>query len=69
VAEFCQECHDQLLGHDIECGLAGLISEEDVKDGYVICVLCESCGFIQVDHEGKKVSWDNEENSSGDAGS
>ena len=48
MAEFCQECHDQLLGHDIECGLAGLISEEDVKDGYVICALCESCGFIKV---------------------
>ena len=32
MAEFCQECHDQLLGHDIECGLAGLISEEKVND-------------------------------------
>ena len=54
MAEFCQECHDQLLGHDIECGLSGLISEEKVNDGYV---LCESCGFIQVDHNGKKVPW------------
>jgi len=57
MADFCQECHDQLLGHDIECGLAGLIDEEKVKKGYVVSVLCESCGFIQVDHNGKKVSW------------
>ena len=33
MAEFCQECHDQLLGHDIECGLSGLISEEKVNEG------------------------------------
>ena len=58
MADFCLECHDQLLGHDIECSLAGLITEEKVKDGYVVNVLCESCGFIQVDHTGKKVPWD-----------
>jgi len=57
MADFCQECHDQLFGHDIECGLAGLIEEEKVREGYVVNVLCESCGFIQVDHEGKKVVW------------
>ena len=31
--------------------------EEKVNDGYVVNVLCESCGFIQVDHNGKKVPW------------
>ena len=69
MADFCQECHDQLLGHEIECGLAGLISEEKVKEGYVVSALCESCGFIQVDHEGKKVVWKDEEQSSRDTGS
>ena len=57
MAEWCLDCHDQLFGHDLECGLAGLISEKKVKEGYVINVLCEGCGFISVDHTGKKVSW------------
>ena len=57
MGDFCKECHDPLLVHDIECGLAGLISEEKVNQGYVVNVLCESCGFIQVDHDGKKVPW------------
>ena len=60
MADFCKECHDQLLGHDIECGLAGLIDKEKVKNGYVVNVLCESCGFIQVNHEGEKVFWTEE---------
>jgi len=57
MADFCQECNDELLGHEIECGLSDLISEEKVNQGYVVNVLCESCGFIQVDHNGKKVPW------------
>ena len=37
--------------------LQKVISEEKVNDGYVVNVLCESCGFIQVAHNGKKVPW------------
>tara|TARA_R110002020_G_scaffold32681_2_gene100241 strand:- start:3242 stop:3448 length:207 start_codon:yes stop_codon:yes gene_type:complete len=55
MAEFCLECHLELFGNEIECGLSGLISEEYVKDGYALPVLCESCGFIYVDHNGKKI--------------
>jgi len=55
MADFCLECHNQLFGHDLTCDLAGLITEERVKEGYVVNVLCESCGFIQVDHNGQKV--------------
>ena len=60
MSDFCQECNDKLLGHDIECGLAGLITEEQSKQGYTMNALCEGCGFVQVDHDGKKVPWPDE---------
>ena len=60
MVDFCLECNDFMFGHEIECGLAGLITKEKVNEGYVVNVLCEGCGFIAVDHNGQKVPWSDE---------
>ena len=58
MADFCNQCCKNM---DFPEGvdLAGLITEQDTKDGYVSCVvICEGCGPIQVDHLGNCVSVD-----------
>ncbi|WWD14087.1 hypothetical protein CPL00363_CDS0073 [Klebsiella phage Torridgeon] len=32
-----------------------MIIEAEVKEGYGAVVICEGCGVIQVDHEGKRL--------------
>jgi|PlaIllAssembly_1097288.scaffolds.fasta_scaffold333994_3 hypothetical protein len=55
MADFCKECSIKLFGEDFH-DLAGLISEEKVKEGLGVSVLCEECGIILVDHTGKRIS-------------
>ncbi len=57
MADFCQQCSFELFGDDFK-ELAGLSTEEDTKNGLYPVVICEGCGYIQVDHEGKCVSED-----------
>ena len=57
MADFCQEHGIEMWGRDVR-DLAGLISIEDVEKGMGAVVLCESCGIILVDHNGKRI--DNE---------
>jgi hypothetical protein len=59
MADFCKQCAE---GMGFPADLAGLSTEEDTKQGLHPIVLCEGCGPIQVDHEGKCVSWDCYEN-------
>lgn len=49
MADFCQECSEELFGpgHNDFYGYC--------KPGYLAKVLCESCGVIYVDSEGKRV--------------
>lgn len=59
MADFCRQCTIKLFGADMadKNDMAGLITEEDTKNGLVSSVvLCEGCGPIQVDHTGKCVS-------------
>ena len=35
-----------------------------VEDGEFLTGLCEGCGIVTVDHEGKKIQWDKEKLSS-----
>ncbi len=58
MADFCKQC--SLAGFGDDYGdLAGLITEDDTKSGFVSSVvLCEGCGPIQVDHTGKCISTD-----------
>lgn len=60
MADFCQECSFKVWGRDTK-DLAGLISEVEVKQGLSVVVLCEGCGSILVDHNGKRIEIEQEE--------
>lgn len=51
MAEFCKQCSIDLFGADSR-DLAGLITKEEVAEGFGAVVICEGCGIIRVDHEG-----------------
>ena len=60
MADFCLDCSNFLFGgktNGAECDFAGLLTKEEVEQGLVVTVVCEGCGFIQVDHNGQKVPW------------
>lgn len=52
MADFCRQCSEELFGKDHR-DLAGQVTEEQVKEGLAANVLCEGCGFTQVDHNGQ----------------
>lgn len=56
MADFCKACSAELF--DLPSDFEGLVTEEEANDGYIANVLCETCGPIEVDHEGKCVSVD-----------
>lgn len=58
MADFCKQCALDVWGPDIPNDMLGLISPEEVANGYYAAVLCEGCGVTLVDHEGKCVSAD-----------
>lgn len=58
MADFCQQCLVEMFGDDRTKDLAGLSTEKDTQDGLFCVVICESCGPIQVDHNGKCISPD-----------
>lgn len=55
MAEFCKQCAEEL---GFEPDFVGLSTAEDTAKGLYAIVLCETCGPIQVDHEGKCISPD-----------
>ncbi|UDL14069.1 hypothetical protein [Salmonella phage vB_SenS_S124] len=54
MADFCKQCSIDMWGKDTG-DLSGLITEAEVKEGYGAVVICEGCGVIRVDHEGKRL--------------
>jgi len=54
MADYCKDCSIEWFEKDYR-ELAGLITEAEVKTGLGACVICEGCGFIRVDHEGKRL--------------
>ena len=54
MADFCKECSEKLLGEDFR-DLAYIVSEEQYLRGKAANVLCEGCGWIVVDHNGKRL--------------
>lgn len=52
MADYCKECSVDLFNSDFK-ELANLSTEEDTKKGLFANVICEGCGFVQVDHTGK----------------
>ena len=55
MADFCYDCTDHLIGDGSRNDFVGMLSEEDVAKGYLVTVLCEGCGYIMINHNGKKV--------------
>jgi len=53
MADFCLDCAENLFGKELPSDFEGILTEEE--EGYTISVLCEGCGYIEVDHLGKKV--------------
>lgn len=54
MAEFCKEHSIDLFGRDFG-DFAGLVTKEEVDQGLGAVVLCETCGLIRVDHEGRRI--------------
>lgn len=52
MAEFCKQCADD---HDFSCDFVGVTTPEDWENGLAAVVLCEGCGAIQVDPQGRCV--------------
>jgi len=57
MADFCKACSEEHFGEDTG-DLAGLIPKTLVARGMGSLVLCEGCGPIMVDHEGRCLSKD-----------
>ena len=53
MADFCLECAKELFGGKSD--FDGIISENQSREGFMQPVLCEGCGYICVDHLGKKI--------------
>lgn len=50
MADFCKECSDEMFGPDVPNDFEGLC-----EPGEMVSVLCEGCGYIWVDHTGKRI--------------
>lgn len=57
MADFCRDCSIETFGEDFG-DHAGHSTEADTKAGLYPTVICEGCGIVQVDHEGRCVSPD-----------
>ena len=56
MADFCYDCTEELFGQQYapKNDMSGLVSREEYEQhGITAKVLCEGCGFIEVDHRGK----------------
>jgi len=57
MADFCKQCSIEIFGEDFG-DLSDITTKMKTKDGIYAFVICEGCGIIQVDHEGKCISND-----------
>ena len=57
MADFCKQCSIFMFGSDTG-DLEGISKPEDTAKGLYATVICEGCGFIQVDHEGRCITED-----------
>lgn len=55
MADFCKQCSIEIFDQDFN-DLAGITKPEDQAKGLFAVVICEGCGLIQVDAEGKCIS-------------
>ena len=64
MADFCKQCTEELFGSDLADNndMKGAVSERDSALGFMVLVLCEGCGPIQVNHAGECLSDDCDKN-------
>ena len=55
MADFCKQCSVEVFGMDTG-DLKGLLTKEESDAGMVVCVICEGCGYVEVNHEGACVA-------------
>ena len=58
MADFCYDCTEELFDqkHAPNNDMAGIVSREEYEQhGITAKVLCEGCGFIEVDHRGRRL--------------
>ena len=52
MADFCKECTKEMFGEEVKNDFNGLITQKEVDAGFVMRVLCESCGLVEVGPDG-----------------
>ena len=57
MADFCNQCSMDMFGEELG-DLKNITSSEDFDNGKAAVVICEGCGFIQVDPIGRCISSD-----------
>lgn len=62
MSDFCKQCSLELFGQDFR-DLANLLTEEQEHQGLLANVICERCGFIQVNSAGQCLTHTAEEHS------
>ncbi len=55
MADFCKQCSIDMFGKDFG-DLKGITNQTDLNEGLAASVLCEDCGPIQVDTDGKCIT-------------
>lgn len=55
MASFCRQCSMDVFGEDFG-DWAGQTTPEETTMGLFAWVLCEDCGYVQVDHDGNCIT-------------
>tara|TARA_R100000005_G_C4851467_1_gene117602 strand:- start:321 stop:506 length:186 start_codon:yes stop_codon:yes gene_type:complete len=58
VADFCYDCTEELFGQHYapKNDMRNIVSQKEYQEhGITANVLCEGCGFIEVDHLGRRI--------------
>ena len=58
MADFCLQCANEMFGTEdepVKSDFHNALTEEEYNDGFVLPVLCEGCGIIEVDHLGRRI--------------
>lgn len=56
MADFCHQCTFELFGEEL--APFNDFVDPSVEDDEMITVLCEGCGYIDVDSKGRRLHWD-----------
>lgn len=57
MADYCKQCSIEIFGGDFQ-ELAGITTAANMADEKACIVICEGCGYIQVDPDGACISPD-----------